>query len=80
MLLAQVNLLIPLHLKDNKTQSLKWRIDLKKSIRPTNQSQNTSVEPAQPQSEYLSPPSHPVSRVGLSAVPATAQKQKVQLS
>ncbi|XP_026515477.1 angiopoietin-related protein 4 [Terrapene carolina triunguis] len=46
---SKVNLLIPLHLKDNKTQSLKWKINLKKSIKHTNQSQNASVEPAQPQ-------------------------------
>ncbi|NWI63777.1 ANGL4 protein, partial [Todus mexicanus] len=41
---SKVNLLIPLHLKDNKTQSPKWRINLK-SLSLTNQSQNTSGEP-----------------------------------
>uniref|UniRef100_A0A8C8SP32 Angiopoietin like 4 n=1 Tax=Pelusios castaneus TaxID=367368 RepID=A0A8C8SP32_9SAUR len=46
---SKVNLLIPLHLKDNKTQSLKWRVNLKKSINHANQSQNASLEPAQPQ-------------------------------
>ncbi|XP_074834604.1 angiopoietin-related protein 4 [Carettochelys insculpta] len=50
---SKVNLLIPLHLKDNKTQSLKWRLSPKKSIRPTSQSQNTSVEPAQPEKLLL---------------------------
>ncbi|XP_071583786.1 angiopoietin-related protein 4 [Heliangelus exortis] len=41
---SKVNLLIPLHLKDNKTQSPKWKINLKKSLSHTNQSQNTSEE------------------------------------
>lgn len=41
---SKVNLLIPLHLKDNKTQSPKWKINLKKSLSHTNQSQNASVE------------------------------------
>nr|XP_006125584.1 angiopoietin-related protein 4 [Pelodiscus sinensis] len=40
---------MPLHLKDNKTRSLKWRINLKKSISLSNQSQNASLGPAQPQ-------------------------------
>ncbi|NXO02440.1 ANGL4 protein, partial [Rhinopomastus cyanomelas] len=38
---SKVNLLIPLHLKDNKTQSPKWKINLKSL---SNQSQNGSVE------------------------------------
>ncbi|KAM6310556.1 angiopoietin-related protein 4 [Podargus strigoides] len=42
---SKVNLLIPLHLKDNKTQSLKWRINLK-SLSLTNQTWNASGEPA----------------------------------
>ncbi|XP_009471198.1 PREDICTED: angiopoietin-related protein 4 [Nipponia nippon] len=42
---SKVNLLIPLHLKDNKTQSPKWKMNLKKSLSLTNQSQNTSGEP-----------------------------------
>ncbi|XP_051495862.1 angiopoietin-related protein 4 [Apus apus] len=42
---SKVNLLIPLHLKDNKTQSLKWKINPKKSLSFTNQSQNASGEP-----------------------------------
>ncbi|XP_063214495.1 angiopoietin-related protein 4 isoform X2 [Chroicocephalus ridibundus] len=42
---SKVNLLIPLHLKDNKTQSPKWKINPKKSLSLTNQSQNASVEP-----------------------------------
>ncbi|KAM9265334.1 angiopoietin-related protein 4 [Morus bassanus] len=42
---SKVNLLIPLHLKDNKTQSPKWKINLKKSLSLTNQSQNASREP-----------------------------------
>ncbi|XP_054252253.1 angiopoietin-related protein 4 [Indicator indicator] len=41
---SKVNLLIPLHLKDNKTQSPKWKINLK-SLSLTNQSQNASGEP-----------------------------------
>ncbi|NXX21097.1 ANGL4 protein, partial [Podargus strigoides] len=41
---SKVNLLIPLHLKDNKTQSLKWRINLK-SLSLTNQTWNASGEP-----------------------------------
>ncbi|KAM6189429.1 angiopoietin-related protein 4 [Sarcoramphus papa] len=41
---SKVNLLIPLHLKDNKTQSPKWKINLK-SLSLTNQSQNASREP-----------------------------------
>ncbi|NWZ26116.1 ANGL4 protein, partial [Asarcornis scutulata] len=40
---SKVNLLIPLHLKDNKTQSPKWKINLKKSLSHTNQSQNASL-------------------------------------
>ncbi|NXG55549.1 ANGL4 protein, partial [Hemiprocne comata] len=40
---SKVNLLIPLHLKDNKTQSLKWKINLKKSLSLTNQSQNAKL-------------------------------------
>ncbi|NXJ37623.1 ANGL4 protein, partial [Ciconia maguari] len=40
---SKVNLLIPLHLKDNKTQSPKWKINLKKSLSLTNQSQNTKL-------------------------------------
>ncbi|NXF53266.1 ANGL4 protein, partial [Oceanites oceanicus] len=40
---SKVNLLIPLHLKDNKTQSPKWKINLKKSFRLTNQSQNAKL-------------------------------------
>ncbi|XP_010222406.1 PREDICTED: angiopoietin-related protein 4-like, partial [Tinamus guttatus] len=50
---SKVNLLIPLHLKDNKTQSPKWKINLKKSLSHSNQSQNASTETALPQSEYL---------------------------
>ncbi|NXJ97843.1 ANGL4 protein, partial [Corythaixoides concolor] len=42
---SKVNLLIPLHLKDNKTQSPKWKINLKKSLSLTNQSQNASGDP-----------------------------------
>ncbi|KAM6107219.1 angiopoietin-related protein 4 [Pterocles gutturalis] len=42
---SKVNLLIPLHLKDNKTQSPKWKINLKKSFSLTNQSQNASGDP-----------------------------------
>ncbi|XP_009999625.1 PREDICTED: angiopoietin-related protein 4 [Chaetura pelagica] len=42
---SKVNLLIPLHLKNNKTQSLKWKINPKKSLSFTNQSQNASGEP-----------------------------------
>ncbi|NXX80159.1 ANGL4 protein, partial [Urocolius indicus] len=42
---SKVNLLIPLHLKDNKTQSPKWKINPKKSLSLTNQSQNASGEP-----------------------------------
>ncbi|XP_054661416.1 angiopoietin-related protein 4 [Grus americana] len=41
---SKVNLLIPLHLKDNKTHSPKWKINLK-SLSLTNQSQNASREP-----------------------------------
>ncbi|XP_054031446.1 angiopoietin-related protein 4 [Dryobates pubescens] len=41
---SKVNLLIPLHLKDNKTQAPKWKINLK-SLSLTNQSQNASGEP-----------------------------------
>ncbi|XP_057232841.1 angiopoietin-related protein 4 [Malurus melanocephalus] len=44
---SKVNLLIPLH--HNKTQSPKWKINLKKSLNLTNQSQNGSVEPVQTQ-------------------------------
>uniref|UniRef100_U3KBC0 Angiopoietin like 4 n=1 Tax=Ficedula albicollis TaxID=59894 RepID=U3KBC0_FICAL len=44
---SKVNLLIPLH--HNKTQSPKWKINLKKSLNLTNQSQNGSGEPVQPQ-------------------------------
>ncbi|NWW98638.1 ANGL4 protein, partial [Caloenas nicobarica] len=40
---SKVNLLIPLHLKDNKTQSPKWKINLKKSLSLTNQSQNAKL-------------------------------------
>ncbi|KFP00671.1 Angiopoietin-related protein 4, partial [Calypte anna] len=40
---SKVNLLIPLHLKDNKTQSPKWKINLKKSFSHTNQSQNAKL-------------------------------------
>ncbi|NXP75303.1 ANGL4 protein, partial [Ramphastos sulfuratus] len=39
---SKVNLLIPLHLKDNKTQSPKWKINLK-SLSLTNQSQNAKL-------------------------------------
>ncbi|NXT19841.1 ANGL4 protein, partial [Syrrhaptes paradoxus] len=39
---SKVNLLIPLHLKDNKTQSPKWKINLK-SFSLTNQSQNAKL-------------------------------------
>ncbi|KYO34499.1 angiopoietin-related protein 4 isoform B [Alligator mississippiensis] len=46
---SKVNLLIPFHLKDNKTQSPKWRINLKKSFSHANQSQNASMESAQTQ-------------------------------
>ncbi|XP_067168776.1 angiopoietin-related protein 4 [Apteryx mantelli] len=46
---SKVNLLIPLHLKDNKTQSPKWKINLKKSLSYANQSQNASVESVLPQ-------------------------------
>ncbi|XP_062366128.1 angiopoietin-related protein 4 [Cinclus cinclus] len=42
---SKVNLLIPLH--HNKTQSPKWKINLKKSLSLTNQSQNGSGEPVQ---------------------------------
>ncbi|OPJ77586.1 angiopoietin-related protein 4 isoform B [Patagioenas fasciata monilis] len=42
---SKVNLLVPLHLKDNKTQSPKWKINLKKSLSLTNQSQNASGDP-----------------------------------
>ncbi|NXE12192.1 ANGL4 protein, partial [Lophotis ruficrista] len=42
---SKVNLLIPLHLKDNKTQSPKWKINTK-SPSLTNQSRNASGEPA----------------------------------
>lgn len=52
----QVNLLIPLHLKDNKTQSPKWKINLKKSLSHTNQSQNGSVDSVLTQSKYLHVP------------------------
>lgn len=52
----QVNLLIPLHLKDNKTQSPKWKINLKKSLSHTNQSQNASVDSVLTQSKYLHVP------------------------
>ncbi|XP_025961238.2 angiopoietin-related protein 4 [Dromaius novaehollandiae] len=45
---SKVNLLIPLHLKDNKTQSPKWKINLKKSLSHTNQSQNASAESVLP--------------------------------
>ncbi|XP_068012495.1 angiopoietin-related protein 4 [Melanerpes formicivorus] len=41
---SKVNLLIPLHLKDNKTQAPKWKVNLK-SLSLTNQSQNASGEP-----------------------------------
>ncbi|XP_040448517.1 LOW QUALITY PROTEIN: angiopoietin-related protein 4 [Falco naumanni] len=41
---SKVNLLIPLHLKDNKTQSPKWKINLK-SHSLTNQSRNASGGP-----------------------------------
>ncbi|NWR81477.1 ANGL4 protein, partial [Centropus unirufus] len=40
---SKVNLLIPLHLKDNKTQSPKWKINPQKSLSPTNQSQNAKL-------------------------------------
>ncbi|NXA05955.1 ANGL4 protein, partial [Sapayoa aenigma] len=40
---SKVNLLIPLH--HNKTQSTKWKINLKKSLNLTSQSQNGSGEP-----------------------------------
>ncbi|NXP46570.1 ANGL4 protein, partial [Heliornis fulica] len=39
---GRVNLLIPLHLKDNKTQAPKWKINLK-SLSLTNQSQNATL-------------------------------------
>ncbi|NWH19923.1 ANGL4 protein, partial [Grus americana] len=39
---SKVNLLIPLHLKDNKTHSPKWKINLK-SLSLTNQSQNAKL-------------------------------------
>ncbi|XP_075300261.1 angiopoietin-related protein 4 [Opisthocomus hoazin] len=42
---SKVNLLIPLHLKDNKTQSPRWKMNLKKSLSLSNQSQNASGEP-----------------------------------
>lgn len=74
----QVNLLIPLHLKDNKTQSPKWKINLK-SLSLTNQSQNASGEPVLMQSEYLPVPPHCSLLQQPSAV-ATVWKQKVQLS
>ncbi|XP_030365165.1 angiopoietin-related protein 4 [Strigops habroptila] len=41
---SKVNLLIPFHLKDNKTQPPKWKINLK-SLSLMNQSHNTSREP-----------------------------------
>ncbi|XP_066192161.1 angiopoietin-related protein 4 [Sylvia atricapilla] len=44
---SKVNLLIPLH--HNKTQSPKWKINLKKSLNFTNQSQNGSGESMQTQ-------------------------------
>ncbi|XP_014739818.1 PREDICTED: angiopoietin-related protein 4 [Sturnus vulgaris] len=44
---SKVNLLIPLH--HNKTQSPKWKINLKKSLNLSNQSQNGSGEPVQTQ-------------------------------
>nr|XP_014127646.1 angiopoietin-related protein 4 [Zonotrichia albicollis] len=44
---SKVNLLIPLH--HNKTQPPKWKINLKKSLNLTNQSQNGSGEPVQTQ-------------------------------
>ncbi|KAM4884233.1 angiopoietin-related protein 4 [Sylvia borin] len=44
---SKVNLLIPLH--HNKTQSPKWKINLKKSLSFTNQSQNGSGESMQTQ-------------------------------
>ncbi|KAF4790290.1 Angiopoietin-related protein 4 [Turdus rufiventris] len=44
---SKVNLLIPLH--HNKTQSPKWKINLKKSFNITNQSQNGSGDPVQTQ-------------------------------
>ncbi|KAL2295076.1 hypothetical protein Nmel_018225 [Mimus melanotis] len=44
---SKVNLLIPLH--HNKTQSPKWKINLKKSLNLTNESQNGSGEPVQTQ-------------------------------
>ncbi|TRZ15132.1 hypothetical protein HGM15179_011992 [Zosterops borbonicus] len=44
---SKVNLLIPLH--HNKTQSPKWKINLKKSLNLTNQSQNGSGESMQTQ-------------------------------
>ncbi|NXH09246.1 ANGL4 protein, partial [Bucco capensis] len=39
---SKVNLLMPLHLKDNRTQSPKWKINLK-SLSLTNQSQNAKL-------------------------------------
>ncbi|XP_053855612.1 angiopoietin-related protein 4 [Vidua macroura] len=44
---SKVNLLIPLH--HNKTQPPKWKINLKKSLNLTSQSQNGSGEPVQTQ-------------------------------
>ncbi|KAM8794992.1 angiopoietin-related protein 4 [Eudromia elegans] len=45
---SKVNLLIPLHLKDNKTQSPKWKINLK-SFSHGNKSQNASATSVLPQ-------------------------------